>query len=421
MKKRILIAALIFVLANFASAFKVSPVKLELSIPRGQTREILLTLNGTKGANTENLVIYSTDLSISKTGVYTFQRNENMKFSAAQWLKFSDTNILLQESQKKELKIKIAVPIDANPGEYYSIIMIEPEKDTRIRSKEKPLAMDYKVRVGVVLLLDVPGRIYEKAGKALSTEMIPVTAELIQQIKAETLGNKYDNKHELFYAIPDLEKMADKTLILGTFQNFGNTHLYVSGLATIRSKDGSTSFGQTKLIGMGNTKEQVFTFPGDERYFFGVYENQLPKGEYRCDVMYDYGNKVKKATISSNFSIIREVNLDENKVEFLIVEKEIDIQVPVGALRTKVLKILNSDYRAINVSFVSDSWIQVEPKSFTLEPGKSKNIKLTIFNDGKSPKETTIVVRPDRGKPSEIKLSVAEKNKAPKKSKTRGD
>lgn len=412
MKKQIILVVLLMMLVGFANAFKVSPVKLELSIPRGQTREIVLTLNGSNGTNIENLIIYPTDLSVSKTGVYTFQRIENSKFSAVPWIKISDTKISLNEAQTKTLKFKISVPMDANPGEYYSIIMIEPEKDTRMKSREKPLAMDYKVRIGVVLILDVPGRIYAKIGKALSTEMIPITPELIRQIKAETMNGKYDNKHELFYALPDIEKLENKTLILGNFQNFGNTHLYVSGTAIIRSRDGRSSFGQTKLVAMGNTKEQVFTFPGDERYFIGVWEKQLPKGEYICDAMYDYGSSVTKAKASSDFSISRETNADESKNEYLVLDsKTAELKIPVGALRTKVVKVSNTDYRAINVSVESEDWIKVEPKNFTLQPGANRNIKTTISIAGyKQPiMETKITFRPDRGMPSELKIQIKEK------------
>ncbi len=412
MKKQIVLVILLMALVNFANAFKVSPVKLELSIPRGQTREIVLTLSGSKGANIENLMVYPIDLSVGKTGVYTFQRIENSKFSAVPWIKIDDTKISLNEAQTKTLKFKISVPIDANPGEYYSIIMIEPEKNSRMSSKEKPLAMDYKVRIGVVLILDVPGRIYEKTGKALSTEMISITPELIQQIKIETMSGKYDSKHELFYALPDLEKMANKTLILGSFQNFGNTHLYVSGMAIIRSKDGRSSFGQTKLIAMGNTKEQVFTFPGDERYFIGIWDKQLPRGEYVCDVMYDYGSGVKKAKASSDFSISRELNEDESKNEFLVLDsKTAELKIPIGALRTKVVKVSNTDYRAINVSVKSEDWIKVEPKSFILQPGESRNVKTTISIAGyKQPiVETKIIFQPDRGMASELKIQIKEK------------
>ncbi len=412
MKKQIALIVLLMALVNFANAFKVSPVKLELSIPRGQTREIVLTLSGSKGANIENLMVYPTDLSVSKTGVYTFKRIENSKFSAVPWIKIDDTKISLNEAQTKTLKFKISVPMNANPGEYYSIIMIEPEKNSRMSSKEKPLAMDYKVRIGVVLILDVPGRVYAKTGKALATEMISITPELIQQIKIETMSGRYDGKHELFYALPDLEKMANKTLILGSFQNFGNTHLYVSGTAIVRSKDKRLNFGQTKLMAMGNTKEQVFTFPGDERFFIGIWDKQLPKGEYIIDVVYDYGDKIRKATAGSDFSISRELNEDESKNEFLVLDSKIaELKIPIGALRTRVVKVSNTDYRTINVSAMSEDWIKVEPKNFTLQPGQSMNVKTTISIAGyKQPiMETKIIFQPDRGMPSELKIQIKEK------------
>lgn len=57
MKKMIVLFFSCLILVSFANAFKVSPVKLELTIPRGQSQEIILTLNGTKGMNVEKLMV----------------------------------------------------------------------------------------------------------------------------------------------------------------------------------------------------------------------------------------------------------------------------------------------------------------------------------------------------------------------------
>lgn len=413
--KNIILLFFCLSLINIAKAVKVSPVKVELTIPRGQSQNITLTVTGSKGMNTENLMIYPTDLSINKMGVYTFEKMGNSKFSAVSWIKLDETRLALSEGQKKELKFKISVPLNAQPGEYYSIIMIEPVGATRIEVKDKPMAIYFKSRIYVAIILNVPGRIYEKKAQASSAEMIPVNKELIQEIKNETISGSYKDDHQLFYALPNFEQLAEKTLIVSTFRNIGNSHLFVSGIAIIRSEDKRTNFGQVKLLAMGNPKDEVFTFPGDERNFIGVWDKKLPKGKYVVDVMFDYGNKVKKAISQTAFSINRKVHIDENKTGFLVVEKKVDIQIPVGALRTKVVKVFNSDCRPINVSFVSDSWIKVEPQSLTIEPGKSKDVKLIVSNDGKSPKRTTIIVKPDRGLVSEISLSVEEKSKITKK------
>jgi len=386
MKNKIVcILVLVLFVAMPVFAVRVTPARLDLTINRGTTQEVILTLMGSKSVKPENIMVYPTDIFMLRDGGLKFDRLEEFEYSAVPWIKLEQANYTLLEKQVKELKFKISIPYQARPGEYYSVIMIEPTEFSTIKIKDKPLAMQMKSRIAVVIVIDVPGRIYEKKGGAIS-----VSAQ-------ETNG---------------------KLKILSTFNNAGNIHLDVSCMASIRSKDGKTRFGQTKLLAIGNPKEEAFVFPGNMRDFEGILDKQLPKGEYVVDVAFDYGAKIKKAKVSSNFSITREINLDESKNEFLIVEPKIaELLLPVGALRTKVVKISNSDYRSINISFVSESRVQVEPKSFALDPGQSKNIKLTISNDGKSSKETTIVVKPDRGLSSEIKLSLVEKSLPTKKTK----
>lgn len=383
--KIVCVLTLVLFVAMPAFAVRVTPARLDLTIKRGTTQEVVLILMGSKSVKPEELMVYPTDISMAQDGGLKFDRLVDFKHSAVPWIKLAETKYTLLEKQEKELKFKIKVPLNAIPGEYYSVIMVEPTEFSNLRIKDKPLMMQMKSRIAVVLVVDVPGRIYEKKGKAIL-------------VSAKEIDNKLK--------------------INSTFMNEGNIHLDVSCITSIRSKDGKTKFGQVRLLGTGNPKEETFVFPGNMRDFEGVLDKQLPKGEYVVDAMFDYGAKIKKAMASSNFSIVRETDVDESKTEFLIVDKKIEAQVPMGALRTKVVKISNSDYRAINVSFVSDSWIQVEPKSFALEPGQNKNIKLTISNDG-SRKETTIVVRPDRGMPSEIKLSLTDKPAIADKSRKR--
>ena len=382
MKKIAILFCLCLMLTSFVSAFRVTPARLDLTIPRGTTQELVLVLMGSKSVKPETLTVYPTDISMSREGGLKFDRLEGFKHSAVPWIKLGETNYTLMEKQTKELKFKISVPLNAVPGEYYSVIMVEPTEFANVKVKDEPLMLRMKSRIAVVIVIDVPGRTYERKGEATSVSV------------QETDG---------------------KLKILSTFYNVGDIHLDVTGMASIRSKDGKMSFGQIKLLGTNNPKEPAFVFPGNMRDFEGVLDKKLPKGEYIIDAMFDYGYKFKRANTSSPFSVIRETDLDESKTEFLIVDKKLDIQVPVGALRTKVVKISNSDYRAINVSFVSDSWVRVEPQSLALNPGQSRNIRLTISNDGKSQKETMVIVKPDRGMSSEIKLSISEEKPKSKK------
>lgn len=390
MKNKIFIAFLFLVLATFARAFRVTPARLDLTITRGTTQEVLLTLLGSLSAKPETLMVFPSDISMLQNGSLKFDRLEGFKHSAVPWIKLEQSYYTLLEKQTKELKFNISVPRNADPGEYYSVVMVEPTEFADIKSKDKPLVLQMKSRLAVVIVINVPGRIYEKKGDALSTSII--------------------EEH-------------DTLKIFSTFKNTGNIHLDVAGTASIRSKDGKTRFGQTKLLALGANKEEAFVFPGNKRDFEGLMDRQLPKGEYICDVIFDYGNKIKKATASSIFSISRKVNVDESKNEYLSFEsKNLELVIPVGALRTKVFKVSNTDYRSIDVSVASDKWVVVEPQSFTLQPGESRNIKATISPSVyiKPIMETIIIFKPDRGMSSEVKLSLSEKAKVPDKSKKRG-
>jgi len=366
-------------------AFRVSPVRLDLTIPRGQTAELVLNLTGSKGTGREYLLVFPTDISMERNGTLNFNRLENFEHSAVPWIKLEQTKIALLEKQKKELKFKISVPRRAKPGEYYAVIMVEPTEFTDVRAKDKPFLIHMKSRIAVVIVIDVPGRIYEKKGESVF-------------VKAEEVNGKIK--------------------VTSTFHNAGNIHLDVSGVAVIRSKDRRISFGQVKLMAVGSQKEEAFIFPGNLRDFVGVLERPLPQGEYIVDVAFDYGYKFKKARFGSNFFITRKTEIDESKMEFLLAEPSvIELELPVRAFRTQIIRVVNTDYRPISVSVVSeDDWVDVSLSDFTLKSGQSRNLRaiLSVPDDEKEKRIGKIVFKPDRGKPAEITLSVYKPGKAPK-------
>ena len=207
---------------------------MDLTINRGTTREVVLTLLGSKSEKPEILTVFPTDISMTRDGGLKFDRLDNFNYSAVPWIKLGETNYTLIENQKKDLRIKISVPRDAAPGEYYSVVILEPTEFTDVRSKDKPLKLQIKSRVAVVIIIDVPGRIYEKKGDALP---------------------------------PTIQEENGKLKIMSAFENTGNIHLDVAGEASIRSKDERTRFAQIKLFATGTTKEEAFVFPGNVRDF----------------------------------------------------------------------------------------------------------------------------------------------------------
>lgn len=358
-------------------AFRVSPVRLDLTISRGKTQKIILNLTGSKGTGREHLFVFPTDIFMKRNGTLNFDRLEGFEHSAVPWIKLEETKMALLERQKKELKFKISVPRRAKPGEYYAVIMVEPTEFTDIRAKDKPFLIHMKSRIAVVIVIDVPGRIYEKKGEVI---------------------------------LAKVEQINDEVKIISTFSNTGNIHLDVVGTAFVRSKDGRTTFGQLQLRPTGSSKDEAFIFPGNMRDFEGILERPLFQGEYVVDVVFDYGYKFKKAREKADFFITRKIEVDESKMKFLSVEPSaIELQIPAGGLRTRVVKVTNTDYRPIKVSVISeDEWLNVYPSEFTLRPGERKNLKtvLLVPDDKKEKRTGKVVFKPDRGKPTEVSAVV---------------
>jgi hypothetical protein len=314
---------------------------------------------------------------MSRTGALSFDIIENSKNSAVKWIKMERDKLSLLEDQSKEVKFKVSIPSNATPGEYYAVIMVEPEIFTDVKDKKNPVMLQMKTRVAVVIVLDVPGRMYEKKGEVNGVKVIE-TDSLVK--------------------------------ITSAFNNTGDIHLDVTSEATIRSIDGKINYGKFKLKALSSSKDDAFVFPGAIRDFEGVIDRQLPKGEYIAEVSYNYGYEFKKARLNQKFSIKRTSSLKEDEIEFLSLEsKELKLSIPAGAMRTQALKITNVDYRPINVVVESNDWIKINPKSFSLKPGEVRNIQVVIsVSEYKDPiKKANIVLRTDRGKSTKILVEIS--------------
>ena len=281
----------------------------------------------------------------------------------------------LLEDQSKDVKFKISIPSNATPGEYYAVIMVEPKTFTNVKDKKNPVMLQMKSRVAIVVVLDVPGRTYEKKGEV----------EEIKVLKTDSLVK-----------------------LSSSFKNTGDIHLEVLAEATIRSADGKINFGKCSLKALNSAKDAAFIFPSATRDFEGALDRQLPKGDYIAEVSYDYGYAFRKAKNTEKFSIKREALLNESKAEFLSLKsKEFRLLVPKGGSKMQVVQVTNIDYRPLQVTAVDLDWIKVSPSSFILKPGEVRNILLNVSvptYDASLTKEATLSLKTDKGKSPELKI-----------------
>lgn len=392
MKRIILNFLLLILFIGYANAAKVAPVRFDLSIPRGQTQEFVLNLMGSVGEKNQNLVVYPSDFSMARNGALCFDLIKDSKNSAVKWIKISENKLTLVENQERKVSFKISVPFEALPGEYYAVVMVEPEFFTKVKDKgNKPVVLNMKTRVAVVITIEVPGRIYEKKGEVSEIRVLE-TENLIK--------------------------------ITSAFSNTSDIHLDVSGKAIIRSADSRINYGEFEIKALSSSKNEAFIFPKSVRDFEGSLDRQLPTGEYLVEVVYSYGD-MKKSKKIEKFSINRKISIDEKDNEFLSLKnKEYNLYIPVNGRRTQVVSLTNTDYRDLNIDVViPDDWVKVTPNKLVLKPGEVRNIMFTIsalsYNEKSQMKESTVCFKTDRGKSSNLKFQITgvkEKGKIEEKS-----
>lgn len=376
MKRKMLICLMFMLVVASTFAVKVSPVRYDISVARGTSKEFTLNVLGSKGLHVQDLIIYPSDLSMDRRGALSFDLTGSRN-SAVKWIKLERSKLSLLEEQSREIKFKVSIPSNVAPGEYYAVIMVEPEKFVNVKDKKEPVTLKLKTRVAIVIILDVPGRVYEKKGEITGLAVVPPTEKYVR--------------------------------LSSSFKNTGNIHLDVTAGAIIRSADGKINFGKFEMRALSSSKAEAFIFPDAVRDFEGVLKRQLPEGDYLADISYNYGYNFKKANKTIKFSIKRSSAISEKNAEFLGFEsKELKLSLPVGSTRTQTIKVTNTDYRPISVTTESEGWIQIKPQTFNLKPGEVKNVQavISVSEYKEAIKKANIVFRPDRGKASVVSVVI---------------
>jgi len=392
-------------LASICFAYKVGPAVIDMTVPRGKTKTDALSLRG--NIFNEEVFLYLVDIVLDRKGVYRFERLEDWKYSALDWLKlYKSTSVtkvgeelkivgsLYKEKEIITLKIdrdtyvgiKVKAPFNIKSGQYYAGIIVEPTGSEVFRGvvEGKAIAIERKTRIAVPITISVPGATPKLNGKAIETSA---------DIKEEEIK------------------------ILSTFENTGNVLEYVKGKAQIINKKDGRIYD---VVTMNALNPQAIDgtgkiFPGSLRDFEGVVKRPLPVGDYEIRIAFDYGLKIRKARAKADFSVTQELAISLKELLTLATDSELlEFELKPGGLVMKGLEIMNLDFQPLRVAISTlpekMPWLRITQTKLNLKAGGSRKIRfrIKIPRDEKVERSARIVLTPERGKSIIVNLVIKE-------------
>lgn len=369
--------------ADSVLALRVSPVSFEREIKRGSQETLILQIGNTS-AKPLHCRVYLTDYEVTRKGKPLFEE-AGKKYSAQSFLEVKESEFSIPADGKKETEIKVSVPRNAKPGEYFAVIMTETQVSARVKGRDgTEIQMMVNARIGSIVRITVPGRTIRKKAE-------------ISEIRVE---------------VPGPESKDRDIKVIATFENKCRLHLDAKGQVLIKNKEDQI-FDKFVLQGAGRkVRGEAFVYPEGSRDFWAEVQRPLPAGEYIAEVSFSYGYQFRKVRAETSFFVTPQ--LGQKQKEFLTMTAEpnlLELKMSSGAFRARSIRVSNLDFEPLKVEvFSSANWLEVKPNQLTIRPRKYKTLRVTAVVPEREPVKRIgkILLKPVKGKEVVIDVVVSQ-------------
>jgi hypothetical protein len=238
---------------------------------------------------------------------------DDISFNPRKWIEIENPNFILDSKEIEEVKLKISIPENAEPGGHYAVILFEPKLPSYYF--EPGAALKTIPKIGVLILFSVEVEGVKRAEKPLmiSEFIIP------EKFRLQKLENFLANVFGLFQKAQaenrELFSIVEKSELpfnLG-IKNEDIFHIKPEGKLTILNSKGKT-VGETEI-------QKTTVLPGKTRKFPVEFKPNLPEKLIR------YLPAWFSSFISQNLLFGKYKALLSLKVEQSIINKEIEFWV----------------------------------------------------------------------------------------------
>lgn len=193
--------------AQSQGGIAVSPPSLELKANQGEVVKNSIKIENITNKSIE-LEIFAQNFTAFGDGGQIALTEEDSSFSLVDWIELSEDRITIQPKSAEIVTFELNIPKNAEPGSHYGAIVFRAS-NTGIQDSS---GASVTAQVGSLILLRLPGRVYENAriNSFTSTKQF-ITDETIQlNASVENTGNVHVKPYG-FIAVKNIFGWKEKT------------------------------------------------------------------------------------------------------------------------------------------------------------------------------------------------------------------
>lgn len=354
----------------------IDPLLIERAVSPGSSISYTVNVQNDDGFEPITLAVSVADVFENLNGVYNLLEAGSSAFSLAEWVSFEPEIITIPPASERRISVTITVPRGVSGGRYGAIVISPKEDISSLAESTAP----FVYRMASFIELEITGSAARKEAYISRFSVQPSSA--LPRIR---------------------QQVGDNALVYSAeVTNVGNVHIITQGSVLLQTAEGRT----VARFPIGGGRGIIL--PENTVALQSVTKRGLLPGDYIARAVIEYGGQ-RPAVSEIEFSITESaIDAQEQSAvplsRFTVEPEKIDVAVRPGALNSTILEISNKGLDPIEVdteimplefSILGEllteeergeapDWITINPSSFSIEPGRTKRVRLLI----RPPKDT---------------------------------
>lgn len=356
---------------TYAQSLGIDPLLVQHTLAPGSSLTYTINVQNEDRFEPLLLTVSTADISEDIHGVYNLLAAGTSPFSLAQWISLEPPVLKVPPAGEASVTVTINVPRGVSGGRYGAVVF-SPYQDEHAADTGHVSPFSFRLGSFIELEITAAGTRREAYISRFSVQPSKEWPSITQLVGSDAL------------------------VLTAEVANTGNTHVTALGTLTLQTADGRT----VARFPLGGGRGIIL--PESTVALQSVLPPGLIPGDYKAKAIVEYGGRrpaVSEIEFTATESELQaQAASAEPLARFAVEPEEIDIKVRPGAMSSTILEVTNRgsepisvDSRIVPLAFSligeplpeeergkAPEWITLNPASFTVEPGRSRRVRLMV-------------------------------------------